>query len=78
MQPIVPLRLFLVALVLVSACLGVTGVATAATETGGEAGENATESETTAVATDEPISGFTLGAGVLAVLIGGCYQLLRS
>lgn len=74
-------RLLLIGLVL-TALLTASGVAAAAAETpDGEDGhgtDNSSDHETTTVATDEPFSGFTLGAGLVAVLVGGAYQYLRD
>jgi len=73
-------RLLLVGIVL-TACLAATGVAAGAAETSGNEtahGGDGGGHETTTVATDKPLSGFTLGAGLLAVLVGGSYQFLRD
>ena len=73
-------RLLLVGVV-VAACLTATGVAAGAAETGGNEtahGGDGGGHDTTTVATDEPFSGFTLGAGLVAVMVGGAYQFLRD
>ncbi|MFD1588560.1 hypothetical protein ACFR9U_16400 [Halorientalis brevis] len=74
-------RLLLLGVVL-TACLAATGVAVGAAETAENETAHGSDGggghETTTVSTDESVSGFTLGAGLVAVLVGGAYQLING
>jgi len=68
-------RLLLAAFVL-TACLAGTGIAAGEPESAGNETDQDSGHETTTVDTDGTVSGFTLGAGLVAVLLGGGYQVL--
>ena len=77
-------RFLLCLLVLaVGASGGVAATATPGTPTPGGASSAATVTppsitDGTAVATDGPFGGFTLGAGLIAILVAGGYRYLRE